>query len=95
MLAQASWGQGTDCIMRRDRFSINMCIYSLVLLIHVFVKMCICARKVSGTSFAKVISYIFMRKPNFEVNPEGCIIIEERLHQIYSQEKSDTVSWGV
>lgn len=79
MLAQASWGPGTDCIMRRAQFSINMCIYSLVLLIHVFVKMCIRARKVSGTSFTKVISYIFMRKPNFEVNPEGYIMYRGKI----------------
>lgn len=74
MLVQVSWGQGTDCIMRKGRLSINMYIYSLVLFIHVFVKMCISARKDSGMYFAKVTSYIFMRKLNFEINPEGCVM---------------------
>lgn len=37
MLAQV-WGQGTDQVMKRNGFNINMYIYSLVLFIQVFLK---------------------------------------------------------
>lgn len=59
MLPQISWGQGTDWVMKRDWFNINMYIYSLLLFIHVFAKMCINAGKLPGVGscfllFAKV-----------------------------------------
>ena len=74
--------------MRRDQFSIDVCIYSLVLFIHVFVKMYISAREVS-TWFAKVTFYIFMRKPNFEVNPKICeyhVLRKEYIKYVHRRE---------
>lgn len=75
MLAQVSWGQGPDCVMKRIDSAL-ICIYihwhflSTYLLKYILVL----ERSRSGTWFCTVCRgnfLFFIRKLNFVVNPEG------------------------